>query len=100
MEDDESELFLSAATAWELAIKVSLGRIELPSSVEQYVADKREEGYRLLDVSWTHAARTEQLPWHHRDPFDRLLVAQALAERLPVVTKDRVFRKYGVDTVW
>jgi PIN domain nuclease of toxin-antitoxin system len=51
-------------------------------------------------VSWVHAAAVETLPWHHRDPFDRLLAAQALAEGLHLVTRDRVFRQYGVKTVW
>jgi PIN domain nuclease of toxin-antitoxin system len=100
MDADDAELFVSAATVWELAIKTSLGRLTLPLTVDRYLAAKLGEGYRLLDVTWVHAARTEGLPWHHRDPFDRLLAAQAIVESLPVVTKDSVFRKYGVKTVW
>jgi PIN domain nuclease of toxin-antitoxin system len=100
MEAEDAELLLSAATAWEMAIKASLGRLRLPGTVEEYFAEKVAQGYRTLPVSWSHAAAVETLPFHHRDPFDRLLAAQALAERCPLVTRDRVFRRYGVRTVW
>lgn len=100
MEDDDAELYLSAASVWELAIKSSLGRFTLPGSVEEYVTEKIQDGFRMLPVDWTHAAAVEKLPLHHRDPFDRLLVAQALAESLTVVTGDSSFRAYGVKVVW
>lgn len=100
IEADEAELLLSAASVWEIAIKASLDRLRLPDPVDAYVAEKIRQGYRMLPVSWEHAARVEQLPWHHRDPFDRLLAAQALVERCPLVTRDRVFRKYGVEVIW
>jgi PIN domain nuclease of toxin-antitoxin system len=100
MEAATAELILSAATVWEMAIKASLGRLRLSDPVERYVAEKIGQGYRVLPVSWEHAARVEQLAWHHRDPFDRLLAAQALVERCPVVTHDRVMRRYGIDVIW
>ena len=100
IEAEDAELLLSAATVWELAIKASLGRLRLKGSVERYVAEKISQGYGILPITWEHGARVEQLPWHHRDPFDRLLASQALAEDLPLVTRDRVFRKYGVTVTW
>ena len=100
IEADDAELLISAATVWEMAIKASLGRLTLPGPVETYLAEKVGQGYRMLVISWTHAAGVADLPWHHRDLFDRLLVAQALSERCPVITKDRVFRKYGVEVIW
>lgn len=100
LEHEEAQLHLSAASVWEMAIKSSLGRLTLPASLERYIVEKRDEGYRLLPVEWNHAAAVEQMPFHHRDPFDRLIAAQALTEGLPVVTGDRVFRKYGVSVVW
>ena len=100
MEADDAALYISAASVWEMAIKTSLERLSLPASVEAYIADKLEEGYRILPVEWTHAAAVERLPWHHRDPFDRLLAAQAIVERLTCVTRDRTFRLYGVETIW
>lgn len=100
MEGEDAGLYVSTASIWEMAIKASLGRLTLPAPVDKYVAEKIEEGYRMIPVTWSQAAAVERLPFHHRDPFDRLLVAQALAERYRVVTRDRVFRKYGVDVVW
>lgn len=100
MEADGTSLLVSAASIWEMAIKSSLGRLRLPASVDAYVLEKIAEGYQLLPLTWTEAAAVERLPFHHRDPFDRLLAAQALAERCHLVTRDRVFRKYGVEVVW
>ncbi len=100
MEADTAVLQISTATVWELAIKSNLGRLVLPSTVQAYVAEKVGEGYRVLPLTWAHAAAVERLPFHHRDPFDRMLVAQALAEHVSVVTRDRVFRSYGVTVVW
>lgn len=100
IEDQDTELVVSAISVWEMAIKASLRRLQLPTSVGAYVTEKVRQGYRLLPVSAMHAARVEELPWHHRDPFDRLLAAQALVESCPVITRDRVFRKYGVEVVW
>ncbi|MBK5299503.1 MAG: type II toxin-antitoxin system VapC family toxin [Vicinamibacteria bacterium] len=100
IEASDTERLISAATVWEMAIKVSLGRLELAQPVDAYITEKIGQGYRTLAIGWTHAATVEKLPWHHRDPFDRLLAAQALAERCPLVTRDRVFRRYGVDVLW
>lgn len=100
IEAGDAELLISAATVWEMAIKASLGRLTLPGPVDTYLAEKVGQGYRMLAISWTHAAGVEDLPWHHRDPFDRLLIAQALSERCPVVTRDRAFRRYGVEVIW
>ena len=100
IESRGAEVYVSAASVWEMAIKASLGHLTLPAPVSSYIAEKIDEGYRLLPVTWAQAADVERLPFHHRDPFDRLVVAQALAEKCPVVTHDRVFRKYGVDVVW
>ena len=100
IESDDAVRFVSAATVWEMTIKVSLGRLRLPVSVDEYMAEKLGQGYRMLAVSWTHAAAVERLPWHHRDPFDRLLAVQALSEKCALVTRDKVFRRYAVKTVW
>ena len=100
LEHNEAQLYLSAASIWELAIKSSLQRLTLPDPLERYVAEKIAEGYQLLPIEWTHAAAVEQMAFHHRDPFDRLLAAQALSEKMPLVTRDRIFRRYGVRTVW
>lgn len=100
LEHDASELYISVASVWEMAIKASVGRLELPDSVDNYVAAKLDEGYRLLPIERADASGVERLPWHHRDPFDRVLVSQALSRELPIVTRDRVFKKYRVRTIW
>lgn len=93
-------VYLSAASAWELAIKSALGKIDLPEPVESYVPGRMaRQGLTALPVTHAHALRVATLPAHHRDPFDRLLVAQALVERLPILTADAVFDRYDVEVI-
>ena len=100
IEEADGEWWLSAASVWELSIKSSLGRLTLPAPADEYIADKVRQGLHVLSVDWPHAAAVERLPFHHRDPFDRLIVAQALSDRLAIVTNDAVFGGYGVHVVW
>ncbi len=100
MESEDAELFLSAASVWEMAIKASLGRLTLSMSVADYVVEKIDDGFRMLPIEWAHTAAVQELAFHHRDPFDRLLIAQAAAEKIPIVTGDRIFSAYGVHVVW
>jgi len=88
---------VSAASAWEIAIKVALGRLEIPGSVADAV---RESGFIELPVGFSHAEAAGALPAHHRDPFDRMLVAQAMVERLTLVTSDQRMEPYGIDALW
>lgn len=93
-------VYLSAASAWELAIKAALGKIELPEPVETYVPTRMaRQGITALPITHTHALRVSTLPPHHRDPFDRLLIAQALVERLPILTADVAFDRYDVEVI-
>lgn len=99
--DQENECFISLVSAWELSIKVGLGKLRLALPVERYVVEHiAANGFRMLDIQIAHVGRLETLDLHHGDPFDRLLIAQALVEGLPVVTADPVFRKYGVKRIW
>jgi PIN domain nuclease of toxin-antitoxin system len=100
IEESNGQWWLSAASVWELGIKSSLGRLTLPAPLDEYIAAKVQQGLRILSVDWTHAAAVERLAFHHRDPFDRVIVVQAQSERIAVVTKDPVFAKYGVRVVW
>jgi PIN domain nuclease of toxin-antitoxin system len=93
-------VYLSAASAWELAIKAALGKIDLPEPVETYVPTRMaRQGITALPVTHAHALRVSTLPPYHRDPFDRLLVAQALVERLPILTADPAFDRYDVSVI-
>jgi PIN domain nuclease of toxin-antitoxin system len=100
VEAPPSELLISTASVWELAIKASLGRLTLPKSVHDYFDDKLAAGFVILPIEWVHAARVAELPFHHRDPFDRLIIAQGLVESIPIVSGDPEFKKYGARIVW
>ena len=95
--DDTNQVLLSAAVVWEVAIKRSLGKLEAP---DDFVTILLGAGVHALAVSVEHAARVERLPWHHRDPVDRLLVAQATIERATLVSRDDRLHAYGVPLVW
>jgi len=88
---------ISTASLWEIAIKASLGKLEAPDNLPERV---EQLGFELLPVTSDHAWRVRHLPFHHRDPFDRLLIAQAQVERLPVLTADPAFNAYDVRVVW
>lgn len=96
-----TELWLSAASVWEMAIKSSLGRLELEIPLAQFVESQCEAmRVEILRISAIHALGVETLSFHHRDPFDRLLVAQAAMEGLELVSQDQVFDAYPVTRVW
>ena len=99
--DGRNELFLSAASAWEIAIKAGRGRLSLPAQPQAYVADRLVlHGFRPLPITLSHALQVYALPEHHRDPFDRLLIAQGQLENMPILTADPVIAKYDVDAVF
>lgn len=98
--DSTEECFLSAASVWEIAIKSSLGKLAIATSLAHLVRGGLERGLRLLDVTADHAYLVESLPFHHRDPFDRLLVAQALHEGMHLVSRDAVLDGYPVTRIW
>ena len=99
--DLSHDVFLSAVTSWEVAIKAATGKLKLPESPASYVPRRMaEQGLRPLAVSHPHALAVFELPNHHRDPFDRLLVAQARLEDMVLVTADPVLEKYPVETLW
>jgi PIN domain nuclease of toxin-antitoxin system len=95
--DPGNEPLVSAASVWEMAIKRSLGKLRVPDDLPATVLDA---GFEWLFVSAAHAWDVRELPLHHRDPFDRLIVAQALRERIGIITRDRHFDAYGVYRIW
>lgn len=100
LQDPGNQLFFSAASSWEIAIKVQIGRLDLPDDPKRYVPDRmRAIGADPLPVQHTHALAVGELPRLHRDPFDRLLVAQARDLRLRIVTADALIARYEVETL-
>jgi PIN domain nuclease of toxin-antitoxin system len=101
IEDETNQIFLSTASLWEIAIKISLGKLTLSDDFETLVSEQLTvNGIELLEISVNHAALVANLPFHHRDPFDRLLVAQAQAEQMAVISKDESFDAYEVNRLW
>jgi PIN domain nuclease of toxin-antitoxin system len=92
---------VSLATAWELSIKASIGKLTLPRSARRLFSEQLAlHGFNALGIALGHVAGVEHLAQHHNDPFDRLLVAQAVAESLAIVSSDAVFSKYGLKRIW
>ena len=101
MGDPANELLVSAATLWEIAIKFGLGRLPLSLPYRQWMEKAIADlGLVLLPITLDHAERQALLPWHHRDPFDRLLVAQAQVEGVPLVSADKTLDPYGITRIW
>jgi PIN domain nuclease of toxin-antitoxin system len=97
---DSPEVFMSVVSIWEVAIKVSLGKLHLRSSVSSLISELRSRDIQVLPVEPAHAIAVADLPLHHRDPFDRLLIAQAKREKMTLLTCDAAFEEYGVKLLW
>jgi PIN domain nuclease of toxin-antitoxin system len=101
VEDPGNDKFLSPASFWETAIKISIGKYSLPMPYDQFIQHAiTGQGFLLLPVLPAHTAALIALPFHHRDPFDRLLVAQSLTEPIPLVSVDATLDAYGIQRVW
>jgi PIN domain nuclease of toxin-antitoxin system len=101
LQDPGNQLFLSAASSWEIAIKYALGKLPLPLPPTEYVPSRMEtSGTSPLPVQHSHALHAGSLPLYHADPFDRLLIAQAQLEGLKLLTADSQFEAYGIDLLW
>ena len=96
-----NDLWLSVASIWEIMVKVQTGKLHLPAPTGPYVV-KKLAGNRIevLPIALDHVLRIESLPIHHRDPFDRVLIAQSIEEGWPIVTADPLFERYSVDVIW
>jgi PIN domain nuclease of toxin-antitoxin system len=101
MAETKNTLIVSAASAWEIAIKVRLGKLPTAADLAaDFPALIEREGFQLLAISAEHAIRAGLLPGAHKDPFDRMLIAQAQAENVPIITNEASFESYGVRCLW
>ena len=99
--DTKNLIFVSAASAWEIATKVRLGKLPTAADLAADFASHLErEGFQMLTITWDHAIRAGVLPGPHRDPFDRMLIAQAQAENIPILSNEALFDAYGIRRVW
>jgi PIN domain nuclease of toxin-antitoxin system len=96
-----SDVWISVVSLWEIITKVKIGKLELPTPVGDYLTAKlTSNGVSVLPLTYKHVLRLEELALHHRDPFDRILVAQSLEENIPLVTSDIEFEKYPIRLIW
>jgi PIN domain nuclease of toxin-antitoxin system len=97
----QEEIYLSSATSWEISIKLRLGKLSFPeppaNHISQFIA---RQNLRPLSITHAHAQKVYDLPPHHDDPFDRILIAQAIVEDMTILTSDRLFKRYPVEVVW
>ncbi len=101
IEDPANEKFISPASFWETAIKISIGKYALPTPYDEFVKHAiAGQGFSILPVLPVHTSALITLPFHHRDPFDRLLVAQALTEPMPLISIDATLDAYGIKRLW
>ena len=96
----DNEIFVSPVSPWEMAIKNQQGKLHVQDLLDRLPQELEEEGFLVLPISIEHALRAGSLPEHHRDPFDRMLIAQAQAEHLPILSNDTIFDRYGVKRIW
>ena len=101
IENHQYQKRLSIASLWEMSIKASLNRLELkttfPNLIQNYVYNN---GFNILSINAEHLEQLKRLPFHHKDPFDRLIIAQSLTENIPIITKDDLFKRYTKNLLW
>ncbi len=98
--DNSNQLFISIATVWEMSIKVGLGKLKLARPIAELLEIYYDAGTEILAITPEHAIAVGNLPLYHRDPFDRMLIAQAQEENLTIITHDEIFADYAVARVW
>ncbi|MEO1400722.1 MAG: type II toxin-antitoxin system VapC family toxin [Cyanobacteria bacterium J06635_1] len=99
--DEANEIWFSVASVWEMGIKVSIGKLPLPEPIGAYVSTRMSQlGAKSLQITNAHALQVATLPLHHRDPFDRMLIAQAQVEEMTLVSADSALRQYDVALLW
>ncbi len=97
----QNEVLLSVASIWEIVVKATRGKLPFPKPAAPYLREQiRQTRVEVLPIMLSHVFRLESLPMRHRDPFDRILVAQALGERIPLLSRDRMLGGYGVEILW
>ncbi len=100
IEDTNNKCFISIASIWEIAIKLHLGKVKLKSKFDDISNFLLENDIEILAIDFGHIQRLLKLDFHHRDPFDRIIIAQGISENLTILTKDEIFSKYGAKVLW
>lgn len=97
----ESEIYFSIASVWEIAIKIKTDKLVFKQLLSDFIKNfQRDYYFKILDISLSHIYQTQQLPLHHRDPFGRLIISQAIVQNFPIVSSDPVFDAYPIKRIW
>ena len=99
-QDPSTDLILSIASIWEMQIKAQLGKLSLPMSLQTLIAQHQENGLQLLPIVLSDVLALDALPLHHKDPFDRILIAQSIHHKIPIASADALFDNYPVTRIW
>ena len=100
IENPNNESFISIASLWGIAIKLSLNKMKLKIPFEKFIKLIEENGFKILNINFKHTLQVSKLYFHHRDPFDRLIIAQGIIEDVPIISSDGIFDKYNINRVW
>ncbi len=100
MKDIGNKCYVSIASVWEIAIKISIGKLELNGGFDEISNVLYKNDFELLPLHFEHIRELLNLEFHHRDPFDRIIISQGIVEKLPIITSDGIFRLYPVETIW
>lgn len=98
--DGENDVYVSIASLWEISIKLSINKLDLTKTLDEIIQEMDRQGMFVLPISLSAIRKVRNMPFHHRDPFDRLIIAQAQADDFTVITKDETFEKYKVKLLW
>ncbi|GAB4303314.1 MAG: type II toxin-antitoxin system VapC family toxin [Geminocystis sp.] len=101
IEDKENIFYLSIASVWEMQIKISINKLHFDNPLSQIITKQRNiNNLQILSIELEHIWELKNLPLHHKDPFDRILIAQAIIEKIPILTIDSIFQNYSINTIW
>lgn len=100
IKDQKNNLYVSKASFWEVAIKINIGKLTLPFELDVLVQETISNDIEILEIEMSHILKVVNLPLHHRDPFDRLIISQTIAEDIPVISSDNKFSLYGIKRIW
>jgi PIN domain nuclease of toxin-antitoxin system len=100
IEDPNNYCYMSIASLWEISIKISLNKINLKISFEKFFRLIEDNGFKVLPITFEHTLQVSKLIFHHKDPFDRLIISQAIVEDVPIITSDEIFNSYKIKCIW
>lgn len=100
IQDGSNKCLISIASIWEMAIKLNLKKLHLEMTLSDFINELVIRDFSLMSIKLEHVIKISDLAYHHNDPFDRLLISQSIIEKIPIISKDSVFEKYGIDRIW